>query len=75
MNRTIEKMSQEENQKIIEDTFSSAYNTTHEDDSCVYFSKSNLDTLHILSKIFEGIIITKCAHMNNITFFLFTTNG
>ena len=59
-------MSQERDHEHVEEPVSTTYNNTYNNSSCVYISKSEIDTLHLLSTIFEGIIVTKCVHTNDI---------
>jgi hypothetical protein len=66
MNASIENMSQERDHEIVQETVSTTDNNTYSNSCCVYISKSEIDTLYLLSTIFEGIILTICVHTKDI---------
>ena len=67
MNDIVKNMSQERDHELVEETASTTYNNSYTNNaSCVYISKSKIDTLYILSTIFEGIREIKCVHANGI---------
>ena len=66
MNDIVKNMSQERDHELVEETASTTYNNSYTNASCVYISKSKIDTLYILSTIFEGIREIKCVHANVI---------
>ena len=70
MNASIKNMSLERDHESVEETVSTTYNNSYTNSSCVYFTKSEVDTLYILSTLFEGIIEIKCVHMNDIIKFI-----